>query len=547
MTKWGVHRPYDKAMTAVHSRKSAPCAMAAVIVAVSLIGLAWGAFAQTRVGTEQLPQLGEADADGLSLAAERRLGRQVFQEFLRAGVVADDPELEDYLAAQSARLLQAALLQGHLRPGQSIEPDEFRFFAVRDPAINAFALPGGFIGIHTGLMAQSQSESELMSVLAHEIGHVSQRHISRQFGQRRQSSAVMIAAALLAAMAASSSSDAAMGIMSLGQTVAVQDQLAFSREAEREADRVGLGLMQEAGFDPQAMASLFQKLLRAGEFYESAAPNWVRSHPLTSERIADVQTRLSQLVPEKSPDLAGSSPGPGAQDTLEFRWLRARIGALSDRSVDGLAKSQLRLQKAFDQSAGKALEQSAIAYAMAWVAAGQRRYETALGQLNQADALAREADVYAWASPLLATTRLEVLLAAGQLQQALASLQPALEATDKSISRRQLARLSIRIVDGLGRHDQALTFAQSYTGRWPEDLQGWALQAQVASSAGQQTLAHWATAERYRRAGALNAALEQLVLARKANDADFTVMSMIDARLASLRKDIQFEKSQSKL
>ena len=96
--------------------------MGAVFAAVFLMTLASGAYAQTRVGTEQLPQLGDADADGLSLAAERRLGRQVFQEFLRAGVVADDPELEDYLAAQSARLLQAALLQGHLRPGQSIEP-----------------------------------------------------------------------------------------------------------------------------------------------------------------------------------------------------------------------------------------------------------------------------------------------------------------------------------------------------------------------------------------------------------------------------------------
>ena len=522
--------------------------MVAVFAAVFSMTLASGAYAQTRVGTEQLPQLGEADADGLSLAAERRLGRQVFQEFLRAGVVADDPELEDYLAAQSARLLQAALDQGHLRPGQSIEPGEFRFFAVRDPAINAFALPGGFIGIHTGLMAQSQSESELISVLAHEIGHVSQRHISRQFGQRRQSSAVMIAAGLLAAMAASSSPDAAMGIMSLGQTVAVQDQLAFSREAEREADRVGLGLMQEAGFDPQAMASLFQKLLRAGEFYESAAPNWLRSHPLTTERIADVQTRLSQLVLQKSPDLTRSSPSPGlgAQDTLEFRWLRARTGALSDRSVDGLAKSQLRLQKAFEESAGKALEQSALAYAMAWIAVGQRRYETALSRLTQAETLTRDANVYAWARPLLATTRLEVLLAAGQLQEALASLKPPSEVKDNSISRRQLARLSIRVFEGLGRFDQALALAQTYTSSWPDDLQGWALQAQAASSAGRQTLAHWATAERYRRAGALNASLEQLVLARKANDADFTVMSMIDARLASLRKEIQFEKSASK-
>jgi predicted Zn-dependent protease len=294
------------------------------------------------------------------------------------------------------------------------------------------------------------------------------------------------------------------------------------------------------------MASLFQKLLRAGEFYESAAPNWVRSHPLTSERIADVQTRLSQMNGSNSSALSQLDSKQPAQDTLEFRWLRARIGSLSDRSVDGLAKSQLRLQKAFEQAQAKAVEQSALAYAMAWVSAGQRRHQEALSRLDQAEALARKANAHEWANPLLTTARLEVLLAAGDLPKAYETLQPALGAMNPSISQRQLARLSIRIVEGLGRHDQALAFAQSYTSRWPDDLQGWALQAQVASSASQQTLAHWATAERYRRAGALNAALEQLRLARKANDADFTVMSMIDARLASLRREIQFEKSQAK-
>lgn len=562
MTQWGIgrgitregaHRSYDKAMNQIFSRnvvgRQAAVCLACLVALVNSLGLATPAFAQTRVGSEQLPQLGEADADGLSLQAERRLGRQVFQEFLRAGVVTDDPELEDYLSAQSARLLQAALVQGHLQPGQSIEPGEFRFFAVRDPAINAFALPGGFIGIHTGLMARSQSESELMSVLAHEIGHVSQRHISRQFGQRRQSSAVMIAAALLAAMAASNSSDAAMGIMSLGQTVAVQDQLAFSREAEREADRVGLGLLQEAGFDPQAMVSLFQKLLRAGEFYDSAAPNWVRSHPLTTERIADVQTRLTQIRPESGSSRFSAAMSSPAQrevkDTLEFRWLRQRIDALSDRSVDGLAKSALRLKKAFDETRPQSADRSALAYAMAWVTLQQRQFPPALDWLSRAEVLAREEGELDWAAPLLASARLEILLAAGQLQDAAQVMPSAIEAGQQSISQRQLARQTIRLMQGLSRYPQALDFAKSYTNRWPDDLQGWALKAQVASAAGQQTLAHWATAERYRRAGALNAALEQLQLARKANDADFSVMSVIDARLAGLRREIQNEKNQS--
>ena len=206
-------------------------AAAAVIAATAGVQVA---HAQMRSGgVDHLPALGEASVDELSPAAEQRLGDQIYQEFLRAGVIHDDPEVTDYLTKQASRLLDAATLLGHSEAGRP-----FQFFVVKDPTLNAFALPGGYIGVHTGLITASPRESEIMSVLAHEIGHVTQRHIARMFGQQRQSSAVMIAAALLAALAAQASPDAAMGVLSLGQTMAIREQLAFSRSASRENARL---------------------------------------------------------------------------------------------------------------------------------------------------------------------------------------------------------------------------------------------------------------------------------------------------------------------
>ncbi|MGA1178606.1 MAG: M48 family metalloprotease, partial [Burkholderiaceae bacterium] len=163
------------------------------------LGLAQMAVPVSGHAQSGLPALGEASVDELSLAAERRLGQAVFHELVRAGAVFDDPELQDYLQAQAWRLLRVAVSQGSLtdRLGGSaaaLSAQEFYFFPVRDNSINAFALPGGWVGVHTGLVTAAQTESELMSVLAHEIGHVTQRHIARMFGEQRQASAWMIAA-----------------------------------------------------------------------------------------------------------------------------------------------------------------------------------------------------------------------------------------------------------------------------------------------------------------------------------------------------------------
>ncbi|MEZ5651201.1 MAG: M48 family metalloprotease [Burkholderiaceae bacterium] len=195
-----------------------------------------------------LPSLGDAAGDTLSPLQERRVGERIMGELRRSGVLLDDPELTHALNRFAHRIADAVPTGGQ----------DFEFFLVRDASLNAFALPGGFVGVHSGLMIGAQTESELASVIAHEIGHVTQRHIARMLAQNRQSSLISLAAVVAAIVAAGASdTQAAAGLVALGGSVHEQQMLAFSREAEREADRVGLELMREAGFEAQDMISFF--------------------------------------------------------------------------------------------------------------------------------------------------------------------------------------------------------------------------------------------------------------------------------------------------
>lgn len=500
-----------------------------------------------------LPALGETATDALSGAAERRLGRSIFEQLLRAGVVHDDPEAQDYLQVQASRLLSAALARGELGAEAGLLPEDFRFFLVKDPSINAFALPGGYIGVHTGLVVQSARESELMSVLAHEIGHVTQRHIARLFGQQRQSSGVMIAAALLAAIAAASSPDAAMGIVSLGQTVAVREQLAFSRDAEREADRIGLLLLEESGFAPEAMAELFNKLSQAGRYYESAAPSWLRSHPLTLERIADVQARLQARAVPSGPR------GPEPSDSLEYAWIRQRLAATADQSVNGLARSAtlLATQRA-DPVFSSAADQARLAYGQAWIALGQGDSAAARAFIDQSMNAAAQADnaartkggadagpgIEVLAQPFWALAKARAWQQSGQPADALTEVEAALLASPRSIATRALVRVAITVELDLGRALPALTRARWLSTHWPYDAEAWRLHAQAAAAASRLTEAHAAQAERYVLQGGLAAALEQLALARKAagtasgSGDQFMSLSRIDARIGQLRQEM---------
>ena len=196
-----------------------------------------------------IPSLGDTARAELSPAAEYQLGKEIMGQVRSDPAYVNDPVLTEYLSNLGNRLVSAdTQTRGELT-------NDFTFFAVRDPTLNAFAFPGGFIGVHTGLLLATQSESELASVLSHEIGHVSQRHIARMLSQQKQDILIPIATTALAILAASAGGDAAGAVLMGGQGYAIQKQINFTRDAEKEADRVGFQILKNAGFDTTGMTS----------------------------------------------------------------------------------------------------------------------------------------------------------------------------------------------------------------------------------------------------------------------------------------------------
>lgn len=246
--------------------------------------------------TGRLPKIG--DGNELGLIQERRIGEMVVRSIYRDPDYLDDPVLMDYVQDFWTQLRQAARVRGEI----TTEIDErfaWEVMLIRDKSINAFALPGGFMGVNLGLIASVSTGDELASVMAHELSHVTQRHIARMFSQQERNSPLLMGAILLGLLAMGRAPEAASALIVGGQAVGVQTQLNFSRDMEREADRVGYGVLTQAGYEPRGFVGMFEKLQAAARFNDRGNYPYLRSHPLTTERISDMQARL-QLLPEHS-------------------------------------------------------------------------------------------------------------------------------------------------------------------------------------------------------------------------------------------------------
>ena len=243
----------------------------------------------------RLPDMGSPANAILDNSLEAQIGRMIMRDIRNSGQVVEDTLVTEYLNAIGSRIA-----------AQTNEGDhDFTFFAVKDPRINAFALPGGYIGVHTGLIEATRNEDELAGVLAHEVAHVTQRHIARAIhANSRQNiltTAMMLGAIIIAA--AGGGGDAVQGALAVAQGTAVQQQINFTRSNEYEADRIGIAALSDAGFDPYGMASFFDVMSRQSTTSpEMRAPEFMRTHPVTTARIAEARNRAREYPPVQSDD-----------------------------------------------------------------------------------------------------------------------------------------------------------------------------------------------------------------------------------------------------
>jgi predicted Zn-dependent protease len=377
--------------------------------------------------------------------------------------------------------------------------------------LNAFALPGGYIGVHTGLILAARSESELAGVLAHEISHVTQSHLARMFGNQGQSQLTALLALAVAALAARSSPDVAVGAALAGQAAGIQQQLNYSRDFEREADRLGLDLMERGGYDARGMASFFERMLQFGRLYENNAPGYLRTHPLTTERITDMENRIAQRPYRQVPD------------SVEFGLVQAKLKAFDGTPGDAVADFAAQLKS------GKYVRATDARFGHAWALLRDNRLAAAEEEVTTLRKTGLE-------SPMLETLAAQLRLkrkddaGAGQILRAAAQRYPHWRALVYALIEAKVG--SGNTAEAAG----ALALTEKELQLTPGDARLHALQAKSYAVLGQRLHQHRAQAEAYLAQGLLDGAIQQLELARQAGDGDFYEQSQVDARLRELKQ-----------
>ncbi len=444
----------------------------------------------------KLPLLGDTSSGSISQQKEYELGRAWLKAYRSRINEHHDPLLTDYLEQLIYRLAFRSQLQDH----------RLELIVVDNPTLNAFAVPGGVIGVHTGLFLFAKSEAQLSSVLAHEIAHLSQRHFARRLESRKKNQVANMAGLLASlVLAATIGSDAGMAGLTATQAMGRNESLRYSRQNEREADRLGLKTMLAAGIDPEAMSTMFEAMLKLTRYTGSQVPEFLRSHPLTENRVTDAKNKLSQL------------PKKEYSDSFEFHLIRARaIIAINNNpslSIDHF-KNELILSK----NSQAALYGASLAY-------------ISLGKYSEAkDAI----DQLLKALP----DQLHYKMAEIELYRHQKKYDLAIEKTNQLLRyqpnsyplRMSLAETYLKSNHFL----KSETLLDSLAATHSENPEVWFLLAEIRGLAGNIPGVHMARAQYFILTGVFDQARDQLSYAKKLLIHDYKKILVIDQQLKNL-------------
>ena len=461
-----------------------------------------------------LPSMGAVAGSELSPLDEQMLGDEIMREIRADPAFMTDIETTDYLNRLGYRL--ASTVPSHTY--------SYFFFPIKDATLNAFTMPGGYIGVHSGLVIATQTEDELAAVIAHEIGHVAQRHLARMIDAQRANPAVTIGSVLLAILAArAGSSDAALGAVLGGQAFIAQKQLNFSRAHEREADRTGLMALYNAGFDPRGMETFFNRLQASNRYNEAVLPQYLSTHPLTIDRMSDMRNRTKQL------------PSRVHESSFDFFLIKARLRVLQDTRKNSLLKLVSTMKKEYE-TAIKPKEKSAIAYGLSLAYSQMREGKLALSYAQAAvDAAPDKHNIYL--SKLLSETTFKF---GSQAQRSEAIRQAKKLSSDNPTSVVAVTLYAQELFDAK-RYKETIKYMRSQIAISPEAPLYAETMARAYKALGQMSEHHLYVGDMYLANGDKRAAEYQYRLARQANDGDYYTMSRVDAKLRSVREEIKMD------
>lgn len=456
-------------------------------------------FLPASLAASELPDMGDSSASVLTAEDDYRLG-QAFMRNLRQNVdIIEDPELNAYINSLGYRLLSAANTQL-----------PFTFFIINEPSINAFAGPGGHIGFHSGLILAAESEGELAAVMAHEISHVTQRHLARAF-QKASTTQLQTYAAILAAIILGQP-ELSTAMITTAAAGNIQQQLNFTRSNEREADRVGIDILVNSGFNPNHMPGFFYRLQESYRYMESNLPELLRTHPVTPNRIADSQNRARQYPQTKDK----ASPG--------FAFMQAKLRS-NDKA--NLAQNLKRLEaKQANSQTLSAAEQYEYA-----------QLQLTMGKLDAADKLASSLLNSAKESALFIALKAQIEIAQQQHNAAIARLQKALLLFP---NHPQLSTLYTQALIDSGKPEQAADTIRELIQQQQKFIlpSYYQLLARAESAAKNDGNAHMAQADYYYMIGQTRMAIEQLETALKLSDNTPFQSERIKAQLETLKDEL---------
>ncbi|WP_231731053.1 M48 family metalloprotease [Lacimicrobium alkaliphilum] len=458
-------------------------------------------MAQVRSDSDRntLPEIGVVASSAISIDKEMLIGEVIMRQLRAQAPIINDPLIEEYIQDLGNRLVAQA----------DNAKFPFRFFPINSNSINAFAFYGGHIGVHTGLIVTADNESELASVVAHEIAHVTQRHIARSLEARQNASPLQVVSMLGGILLALANPEAGMAAISAGQAAGQQAMINYTRSNEKEADRVGIEILARAGFEPQASASFFGKL--AAQFrYVSKPPAFLMTHPLPESRVADMKARVANYATINRPD------------SLAFQLVKARIQARY--SLD--SKQRVRYFRDWLSNASTEVEIKSSQYGLALSLLAEEEYAEAASLIENLMQQDSENLFYV-------DTFTDIALATGQHERAIKRLSALLKLQPRN--RVLVLNLANALIQNK-EYGRAVSHLKDYLLVNPNHLLSYQMLTDAYGESGQRLEMHQARAEVYALNSAYTRAVDELKTAY-----NFTENSVIDkqrilARIEQMRE-----------